>query len=49
MLAVNRHYRRVGAAVADESDFEPGKPNPPLVVVPIESWNRVADLGLRSP
>jgi amino acid transporter len=47
MLAVNRHYRRVGEAVADDSDFDPGRPDPPLVVVPIESWNKIADRGLR--
>jgi amino acid transporter len=47
MLAVHRHYMRVGEAVADTADFDAGKPNPPLVLVPIESWNKVAARGLR--
>ena len=47
MLAVNRHYRRVRETIAMPDDFDAGKPNPPLVVLPIQSWSRIAAEGLR--
>ena len=47
MISVRRHYDRVAKAVEAPMDFDPGKPNPPLVVVPIQRWNQIAAKGLR--
>ena len=47
MLAVRRHYDYVGQLIAAPFDFEPGKPNPPLVVLPVSSWNQIVARGLR--
>jgi amino acid transporter len=47
MMSVRRHYDVVSKAVEAPMDFDPGKPNPPLVVVPIQRWNLIAAKGLR--
>jgi amino acid transporter len=48
MLAVRRHYELVTRQVEVSSfDFDPGKPNPPMVVVPVQRWNKITDKALR--
>jgi amino acid transporter len=47
MMAIRRHYRLVDAEVANPAPLDLTKMQAPLVVVPILSWNRVAQKGLR--
>ena len=47
MMSVRRHYATVSKAVAAPMEFDPGKPNPPMVILPIQSWNQIAAKGLR--
>ena len=47
MVAVRRHYLSVAREIAAPPEFDAGKPNPPLVVVPIQRWTIVAANGLR--
>jgi amino acid transporter len=47
MLAIRRHYRMVEAQVANPAPLDLTGLRAPLVVVPILSWNRVAQKGLR--
>ncbi|MGA3325837.1 MAG: APC family permease [Terriglobia bacterium] len=47
MTAIRRHYRLVEAEVANSAPLDLTDLPAPLVVVPILSWNRVAQKGLR--
>jgi amino acid transporter len=47
MIAIRRHYRRVEAEVANPVPLDLSDLRAPLVVVPILSWNRIAQKGLR--
>ena len=47
MIAIRRHYRRVEAEVANPAPLDLSDLRAPLVVVPILSWNRIAQNGLR--
>ena len=47
MLYVRRHYDWVARAVGAPMEFEPGKPNPPMVVLPVQQWNQIAAKALR--
>lgn len=47
MVAVRRHYERVGAAVASSSPLELTDFRPALVVVPLERWSEVAKKAVR--
>jgi hypothetical protein len=47
MIAIRRHYRRVEAEVANPAPLDLSNLRAPLVVVPILSWNRIAQKGLR--
>jgi amino acid transporter len=47
MLAVRRHYAAVARQVAAPFEFDPGKPSPPLVVIPIQRWSAISANGLR--
>ncbi len=47
MLAVHRHYARVGAELELKTPLDLTHLNPPLVVVPIQGWNKIAQKGLR--
>ncbi len=47
MLAIRRHYRLVEAEVANPATLDLTNLQSPLVVVPLLSWNRVAQKGLR--
>ncbi len=47
MIAVRRHYERVGKEVEAFMEFDPGKPNPPMIILPIQRWNKIAAKALR--
>ncbi len=47
MVAIRRHYRRVEAEVANPVPLDLSDLRAPLVVVPILSWNRISQKGLR--
>jgi amino acid transporter len=47
MVAINGHYRSVQAEIADPAPLDVTGLQAPLVVVPILSWNKVAQKGLR--
>jgi amino acid transporter len=47
MIAIRRHYRRVEAEVANPAPLDLSNLRAPLLVVPILSWNRIAQKGLR--
>jgi len=47
MSAIRKHYRLVEAEVAHSSPLDLSDMRAPLVVVPILSWNRVAQKALR--
>jgi hypothetical protein len=47
MVAVRRHYDSVARQVEDPMDFNPGKPNPPLVVVPVQRWSKIVAKALK--
>jgi amino acid transporter len=47
MVSVRRHYDSVARAVEAPLAFDPGKPNPPLVVLPVQRWNQIAAKALR--
>ncbi len=47
MVAIRRHYRQVEAEVANPVPLDLSNLRAPLVVVPILSWNRIAQKGLR--
>jgi amino acid transporter len=47
MMAIRKHYRRVEAEVADPGPLDLNATQPPLVVVPILSWNKIAKKGLQ--
>jgi len=47
MMAVRRHYDAVARAVEAPLEFDLGKPNPPLVVLPVQRWNKIAAKALR--
>ncbi len=47
MLAVKRHYIRVGREVARNAPISLAGLKPPIVVVPVESWSRVTEKALR--
>jgi amino acid transporter len=47
MIAIRRHYRRVEAEVANPAPLDLSNLRAPLVVVPILSWNRISQKGLR--
>jgi amino acid transporter len=47
MIAIRRHYRLVEAEVANPAPLDLRDLRAPLVVVPLLSWNRIAQKGLR--
>ena len=47
MVAIRRHYHGVALQVSSPSPLDMANLNRPLVVVPIEDWNRVAKKALR--
>ncbi len=47
MISIRRHYRVVEAEVANPQPLDLSSLSNPLVVVPILSWNKIAQKGLR--
>jgi amino acid transporter len=46
MLWVRRHYRQVSAEVRCDSPMHVGRPEPPVVVVTIQDWSKIAQRAL---
>jgi amino acid transporter len=44
---INRHYVDVARQVADDEPLILDKAQPPIVVVPVQSWNKLTSRGLR--
>jgi hypothetical protein len=47
MIGIRLHYHRVALETSSPSPLDLGSLNRPIVVVPIEEWNRVAKKALR--
>jgi amino acid transporter len=47
MLSIRRHYDRIGREITASAPITFEKMGPPIVVVPIERWSRVAEKALR--
>jgi hypothetical protein len=47
MAGVRAHYRRVDREIAYRGELSTDNLRPPLVVVPIQAWNRVSEKALR--
>jgi amino acid transporter len=47
MGAVRRHYHRVAKATSSHAPVDLSKLLPPLVVVPLQDWNRISQKALR--
>jgi amino acid transporter len=47
MAAVGKHLRQVGDDIADETPLDLNDLRPPLMMVPILSWNKVSEKALR--
>jgi amino acid transporter len=47
MIAVNKHYDAVSRKIVAPMQFSPGKPESPLVVLPVKRWSLVAAHALR--
>jgi hypothetical protein len=47
MISIRRHYARVSHQVEEPMTFAPGKANPPIIVLPVQRWNKIADKALR--
>jgi amino acid transporter len=44
---VKRHYRKLSRELEEPMEFHAGRLEPPLVIVPIESWSRAAEKAVR--
>jgi amino acid transporter len=44
---INRHYQNVAKDVADDEPLDLAKAQPPIVVVPVQSWNKLASRALK--
>jgi hypothetical protein len=44
---IHRHYGVVGKQVADDEPLDLHQAMPPIVVVPVQAWNKLASRGLR--
>ena len=47
MIAVRRHYESVSHEVEAPMEFCPGRPNPPVVILPVQRWNKIAAKALK--
>jgi amino acid transporter len=47
MISVRRHYDEVNREIGSPMEFSPGKPDPPLAVLPVQSWGLVTAKALR--
>jgi hypothetical protein len=44
---IHRHYGVVAKQVADDEPLDLSRTQPPIVVVPVQTWNKLASRGLR--
>jgi amino acid transporter len=47
MLGVGRHYKHIGREIADSTPLNLDGLEPPLVILPMDGWNRISEKGLR--
>jgi amino acid transporter len=47
MVGVNRHYRRVSRDTANPHPLRTANIQPPMVVIPMDRWSRIAEKALR--
>jgi hypothetical protein len=47
MLGVGRHYKSIGREIADSTPLNLDGLEPPLVLVPMDDWNKLSEKGLR--
>ncbi len=47
MLGVGRHYKHIGREIADSTPLNLDGLEPPLVLLPMDDWNKVAEKALR--
>ncbi|HKV04048.1 MAG TPA: APC family permease [Candidatus Acidoferrales bacterium] len=47
MTWVRRHYRAVAQETSSSGPLEVGTPQPPIVIVPIQEWGKIAQRGLQ--
>jgi DNA-binding transcriptional regulator YiaG len=47
MISVRRHYDTVSREIAAAMEFSPGKADPPLAVLPVQSWSLITAKALR--
>lgn len=47
LLAIHRHYRRAAAVVEQPLELQAAKLQHPLVLIPIQGWDRVAERAVR--
>ena len=46
-VRINRHYRSVARQVANDEPLVLSKAQPPIALVPVQSWNKLTSRGLR--
>jgi amino acid transporter len=47
MMFVSRHYRAVASELEQDTPLDLTHLEPPIVVIPLNHWNKIADKGLR--
>jgi amino acid transporter len=47
LLAINKHYNKIARELDHPLELQAGKMQPPSVVIPIDTWNRVAERAIR--
>jgi amino acid transporter len=47
MIGVGRHFKSVGHEIADTAPLKLDDLRPPLVLVPVDDWNKIAEKALR--
>ena len=47
MVAVNRHYRRVGRETANPHPLRTTNIQPPVVIIPMDRWSRITEKAFR--
>ena len=47
MVAVNRHYRRVGREMSNPHPLRTENIHPPIVIIPMDRWSRISEKAFR--
>jgi amino acid transporter len=45
--SINRHYRRVRREVGEKMELQASRLQPPVVIIPLDAWNRVSEKALQ--